>query len=203
MKFCFHLQLRKKHQFKKYKKSSHIINLFNHYDDKNSKHKQIEIPINESNNMTFINDGSSGDNREIVSKEIPTLIDEQQIANAQDKVDKLMNIITDTYEKTLVRNVRLEELDMRSTDLFHDAEKMKNMAHKMQDKFFWEDSKLTIHLEKKSFYYSLRILYDRNNCINICNCTRWSSCFDIYSKANKQLNVCVIVHSLFFIYILA
>ena len=53
-----------------------------------------------------------------------------------------MNIITDTYEKTLVRNLHLEELDMRSTDLFRDAEKMKNMAHKMQDKFFWEDSKV-------------------------------------------------------------
>jgi hypothetical protein len=149
MKFCFHLQLRKKNQFKKYKKSSHIVNLFN---DKNSRHEQIEIPINESNNMTFINDGS-GDDREIFSKEIPTLINEQQIANAQDKVDKLMNIITDTYEKTLVRNLRLEELDMRSTDLFRDAEKMKNMAHKMQDKFFWEDSKLIIHLRKKSSIY--------------------------------------------------
>jgi hypothetical protein len=148
MKFCFHLQLRKKNQFKKYKKSSHIINLFNHYNDKNSRYKQIEIPINESNNMSFMNDGSSGDN-----KEIPTLVDEQQIANAQDKVDKLMNIITDTYEKTLVRNVHLEELDMRSTDLFRDAEKMKNMAHKMQDKFFWEDSKLTIHLKSNLFYY--------------------------------------------------
>jgi hypothetical protein len=143
MKFCFRLQLRKKTQFKKYKKSSHIINLFNHYhNDNNYKREQIEIPINESNNnMIVVNDGSSGDDREMFPKEIPTLVDEQQIANAQDKVDRLMNIITDTYEKTLIRNLRLEELDMRSTDLFRDAEKMKNMAHKMQDKFFWEDSK--------------------------------------------------------------
>jgi hypothetical protein len=153
MKFCFRLQLRKKTQFKKYKKSSHIINLFNHYNnDNNYKREQIEIPINESNNnMIVVNDGSSGDDREMFPKEIPTLVDEQQIANAQDKVDRLMNIITDTYEKTLIRNLRLEELDMRSTDLFRDAEKMKNMAHKMQDKFFWEDSKLTITLKREVF----------------------------------------------------
>jgi hypothetical protein len=131
MKFCFRLQLRKKRQFKKYQTSSHIVNNDNH-----NRHEQIEIPINESNNMALVNDGS-GDDR----GEIPTLVDEQQIANAQEKVDRLMNIITDTYEKTLVRNLRLEELDMRSTDLFRDAEKMKNMAHKMQDKYFWEDSK--------------------------------------------------------------
>jgi hypothetical protein len=133
MKFCFHQQLRKK------KKSSQIINLFDQYDN-NREEQQIEIAINESNNMALVNDGS-GDERGIFSKQIPTPVDEQQIANAQDKVDRLMNIITDTYEKTLVRNLRLEELDMRSTDLFRDAEKMKNMAHKMQDKFFWEDSK--------------------------------------------------------------
>ena len=72
---------------------------------------------------------------------IPSPVDEQQIAHAQEKVDRLINIISDTYEKTLVRNLRLEDLDMRSSDLFRDAEKMKNMAHKMQDKFFWEDSK--------------------------------------------------------------
>ncbi|CAF0939425.1 unnamed protein product [Rotaria sp. Silwood1] len=100
------------------------------------------MPINESNqlsnNMSYANNGS-GDDRVKYFKQIPTPVDEQQIANAQDKVDRLMNIITDTYEKTLVRNLRLEELDMRSTDLFRDAEKMKNMAHKMHDKFFWED----------------------------------------------------------------
>ncbi|UJR30857.1 hypothetical protein I4U23_018372 [Adineta vaga] len=88
--------------------------------------------------MTLVNEGG-GDDRGKLFKQIPTPVDEQQIANAQDKVDRLMNAITDTYEKTLVRNLRLEELDMRSTDLFRDAEKMKNMAHKMQDKFFWED----------------------------------------------------------------
>jgi hypothetical protein len=93
--------------------------------------------MNESNNMALINDGSSGDNRTL----IPSPVDEQQIANAQEKVDRLMNIISETYEKTLTRNLHLEELDMRSSDLFRDAEKMKNMAHKMQDKFFWEDSK--------------------------------------------------------------
>jgi len=208
MKFCFRLQLRKKTQFKKYKKSSHIINLFNHYDnDNNYKHEQIEIPINESNNnMIVVNDGSSGDDREMFPKEIPTLVDEQQIANAQDKVDRLMNIITDTYEKTLIRNLRLEELDMRSTDLFRDAEKMKNMAHKMQDKFFWEDSKLIMDLKKqKYFYYLFRILYDRSNCIHIRNCTWWFSCSNIYSKTNKQLNpshlfVCIIVHCAFFLH---
>ena len=138
MKFCFRLQLRKKSQFKK---PSYNVGLFDHYDN----HQQIEIPINESNqlsnNMAFANDSGGGDDRGKFSKQIPTPIDEQQIANAQVKVDRLMNIITDTYEKTLVRNLRLEELDMRSTDLFRDAEKMKNMAHKMQDKFFWEDSK--------------------------------------------------------------
>jgi len=141
MKFCFRLRLRKKAQFKKYKKPKHIVSLFNYYDNnRHEQQQQIEIPINESNNMALMNDGS-GDDREKFSKQIPTPIDEQQIANAQMKVDRLMNVITDTYEKTLVRNLRLEELDVRSTDLFRDAEKMKNMAHKMQDKFFWEDSK--------------------------------------------------------------
>jgi hypothetical protein len=142
MKFCFRLRLRKKAQFKKSKKSKHIVSLFNHYDinNRHEQRQQIEIPINESNNMALTNDGS-GDDRGKFSKQIPTPIDEQQIANAQMKVDRLMNVITDTYEKTLVRNLRLEELDVRSTDLFRDAEKMKNMAHKMQDKFFWEDSK--------------------------------------------------------------
>jgi hypothetical protein len=96
--------------------------------------------MNESNNMTLINDSNgvgSGDDRTL----IPSPVDEQQIANAQEKVDRLMNIISETYERTLTRNIHLEELDMRSSDLFRDAEKMKNMAHKMQDKFFWEDSK--------------------------------------------------------------
>ncbi|CAF2499050.1 unnamed protein product [Rotaria sp. Silwood2] len=143
MKFCFRLRLRKKNQFKKYKKHSYVVNLFNHYDNhRQEQQKQIEMPINESNqlsnNMSYVNDGS-GDDRGKYFKQIPTPVDEQQISNAQDKVDRLMSIITDTYEKTLVRNLRLEELDMRSTDLFRDAEKMKNMAHKMHDKFFWED----------------------------------------------------------------
>jgi hypothetical protein len=128
MKFCFRHQLRKK-------------TLFNQYDNNRDEQENNISIINESNNMAFVNDGS-GDERNLFSKQIPTPVDEQQIANAQDKVDRLMNIITDTYEKTLVRNLRLEELDMRSTDLFRDAEKMKNMAHKMQDKFFWEDSKV-------------------------------------------------------------
>lgn len=146
MKFCFRLQLEKKHQLKKYKKSSHIINLFNNYNE-----QIFDSPIiNESNNMSLINDGSSGDDRDLFSKNIPTLVDEQQIANAQEKVDKLMNIISDTYEKTLVRNLHLEQLDIRSTDLFRDAEKMKNMAHKMQDKFFWDDSKSIIDWKKTS-----------------------------------------------------
>lgn len=143
MKFCFRLRLRKKTQLKKYKKSKHIVSLFNQHHTSRQE-QQIEIPINEcnqlSNNMALTNDGS-GDDRGKLYKQIPTPVDEQQIANAQNKVDRLMNVITDTYEKTLVRNLRLEELDMRSTDLFRDAEKMKNMAHKMQDKFFWEDSK--------------------------------------------------------------
>ena len=129
MKFCFRLQLRKRNRLKKFRTSSRVINLFNHYDH-----------MNESNNMTLINDtngGGGGDDRIL----IPSPVDEQQIANAQEKVDRLMNIISETYERTLTRNVHLEELDMRSSDLFRDAEKMKNMAHKMQDKFFWEDSK--------------------------------------------------------------
>ncbi|CAF0851060.1 unnamed protein product [Adineta ricciae] len=91
-----------------------------------------------SNNMSYVNDGG-GDDRSKLFQQLPTPVDEQQIASAQNKVNRLMNAITDTYERTLVRNLRLEELDMRSTDLFRDAEKMKNMAHKMQDKFFWED----------------------------------------------------------------
>ncbi|CAF0911122.1 unnamed protein product [Adineta steineri] len=151
MKFCFRLRLRKKNQFKKYKKSKHIVSLFNHYDNNNRHVQQIEIPINDynqlSNNMTLMNDGGGSgdvDDRRKFSKQIPTPVDEQQIANAQNKVDRLMNVITDTYEKTLIRNLRLEELDMRSTDLFRDAEKMKNMAHKMQDKFFWEDKYIMI-----------------------------------------------------------
>ncbi len=129
MKFCFRLQLRKRNRLKKSRISSRVINLFNHYDH-----------MNESNNMTLINDSNgvgSGDDRTL----IPSPVDEQQIANAQEKVDRLMNIISETYERTLTRNIHLEELDMRSSDLFRDAEKMKNMAHKMQDKFFWEDSK--------------------------------------------------------------
>ncbi|CAF4950979.1 unnamed protein product, partial [Rotaria magnacalcarata] len=150
MKFCFRLRLRKKNPFKKYKKSSYIVNLFNHYD--NNRHQQqqqqLEMPLNESNqlsnNMTYVNDivvggGGGDDDRGTFHRQIPTPIDENQIAKAQDKVDRLMSMIADTYERTLVRNIRLEELDMRSTDLFRDAEKMKNMAHKMHDKFFWED----------------------------------------------------------------
>ena len=146
MKFCFHLRLRKKNQFKKYKKSSRIVSLLNHndyYEQELPQQQLREVPINEpnqlSNNMAFANDGI-GDEHGKYFKQIPTPVDEQQIANAHDKVDRLMSIITDTYEKALVRNVRLEELDMRSTDLFRDAEKMKNMAHKMHDKFFWENS---------------------------------------------------------------
>jgi TolA-binding protein len=89
---------------------------------------------------------------------------EQQLTNAQDKVDRLMSIITDTYENTLVRNLRLEELDMRSTDLFRDAEKMKNMAHKMQDKFFWEDSKWKINnILKNSRWKETRVLLEFKN----------------------------------------
>jgi len=47
--------------------------------------------------------------------------------------------------------------------------------------------------------YLFRILFNRCNCINIRYCTWWSSCSDIYSKNNRQLNlcnlfVCVIVH---------
>ncbi|CAF3152624.1 unnamed protein product [Rotaria socialis] len=150
MKFCFRLRLRKKNQFKKYKKSSYIVNLFNHYDNhrqqQQQQQQQIEMPLNESNqlsnNMTYVNDSVvvvGGGDQGTLHRQIPTPIDEKQIAKAQDKVDRLMSIIADTYERTLVRNIRLEELDMRSTDLFRDAEKMKNMAHKMHDKFFWED----------------------------------------------------------------
>lgn len=142
MKFCFRLRLRKKNQFKKYQKS-YVFNQFNHYDHHMQQQQQSEMPINEpsqlSNNMALTIDGS-GDDQEKYFKQIPKPVDEQQIANAQEKVDRLINIITDTYEKTLIRNVHLEELDMRSTDLFRDAEKMKNMAHKIHDKFFWEDS---------------------------------------------------------------
>lgn len=90
--------------------------------------------------MALPNEGA-GDERGPLWTHIPTPVDEQQIANAQTKVDRLMHVISDAYEKTLVRNLRLEELDMRSTDLFRDAEKMKNMTTKMHDKFFWEDSK--------------------------------------------------------------
>lgn len=127
MKFCFRLQFRKRNQFKK---SSHTINLFHQYD-------RI-IPFNDSNNMALSTEGGGGGDDRIF---IPSPVDEQQIAHAQEKVDRLINVISDTYEKTLMRNLRLEDLDMRSSDLFRDAEKMKNMAHKMQDKFFWEDSK--------------------------------------------------------------
>jgi hypothetical protein len=140
MKFSFRLQLRKRNQLKKFQKSS--SHLFNHYDHIH-RNEQIEIPMNESNNMALINDRSGGDDR----TQIPSPVDEQQIAHAQEKVDRLMNIISETYEKTLTRNLHLEELDIRSSDLFRDAEKMKNMAHKMQDKFFWEDSKLFLTIK--------------------------------------------------------
>jgi len=125
MKFCFRLQLRKKKQLKPYKKFSHLTHLFNPIEQ-----------INDNSCHPFSHN-SSGD----YHMQIPSLVDEQQIANAQEKVDRLMTILAETYEKTLVRNLHLEDLDVRSSDLFRDAEKMKNMAHKMQDKFFWEDSK--------------------------------------------------------------
>jgi hypothetical protein len=166
MKFCFHLRLRKKSQLKKSKRSPHIrASLFNRYDD--NRPQEMERPIDEtnqlSNNMAYANDGS-GDDRGKLFKQIPTPVDEQQITNAQDKVDRLMSIITDTYENTLVRNLRLEELDMRSTDLFRDAEKMKNMAHKMQDKFFWEDSKWKINnILKNSRWKETRVLLEFKN----------------------------------------
>ena len=96
------------------------------------------MPI--SNNMSPMNDGGGGDERPKLWRTIPPPVNEQQIANAQMKVDHLVHLINETYEKTLLRNLHLENLDMRSSDLFRDAEKMKNMAHKMQDKFFWEDS---------------------------------------------------------------
>lgn len=129
MKFCFRLQLKKKRQLKRYRKSSHLIHLFD------PSQRPIDDTYQLSNNMTHAIDSSAGD-----QGYIPSLVDEQQIANAQEKVDRLMTVLAETYEKTLVRNLHLEDLDMRSSDLFRDAEKMKNMAHKMQDKFFWEDS---------------------------------------------------------------
>ena len=125
MKFNFRARLQKKNQLKTSKYRSTFV-----------RHDSHQL----SNNMSYVNDGG-GDDRNKLFQQLPTPVNEQQIANAQNKVNRLMNAITDTYEKTLVRNLRLEELDMRSTDLFRDAEKMKNMAHKMQDKFFWEDSK--------------------------------------------------------------
>lgn len=141
MKFCFRLQYRKRNQFKTSSRSSHTINLIHQYEDR-------ILPFNDSNNMALSTEGAGGDDRIL----IPSPVDEQQIAHAQEKVDRLMNIISDTYEKTLVRNLRLEDLDMRSSDLFRDAEKMKNMAHKMQDKFFWEDSKCLKIFSEQIFY---------------------------------------------------
>lgn len=152
MKFCFRLQLRKRNQLKKFVKSSPPIHLFHPYDQ---DHRRI-VPLNESNNMSLTNEsgggGGGGDDRIFV----PSPVDEQQIANAQEKVDRLMNMISETYEKTLVRNLHLEDLDMRSSDLFRDAEKMKNMAHKMQDKFFWEDS--TFILSNEILFQTIIIL---------------------------------------------
>jgi hypothetical protein len=158
MKFCIRLRLRKTTQFKYKKYSRSIRNRWNstHIDNDNNNddavhdypqsHQQhVELSVDKlnqlSNNMTHVVDNSSGDARRQYLKDIPSPVNEQQIVNAQTKVDRLMNLISDTYEKTLVRNLRLEELDVRSTDLFRDAEKMKNMAQKMHDKFFWEDSK--------------------------------------------------------------
>ena len=140
MKFRFRLRLRKAVR----QRSRHALGRLHHQnEDEASCQQPIELQIDEiqqqSNNMAHINDGS-GDEQSRLWKQLPSPVDEQQIANAQAKVDRMMTLISDTYEKTLVRNLRLEELDMRSTDLFRDAEKMKNMAHKMQDKFFWEDS---------------------------------------------------------------
>jgi hypothetical protein len=157
MKLSFRLRSRKKNLFKRPKKSKHTVSLFNHHRPEPCR----EIVPNEcqplSNNMAVANEGG-GDERGQFWQQIPTPVDEQQIANAQNKVDRLMHVISDAYEKTLVRNLRLEELDMRSTDLFRDAEKMKNMAHKMQDKFFWEDS------ESASFHLfdELRIVVNRS-----------------------------------------
>lgn len=152
MKFCFRLQLRKRNQLKKFvKSSSPSVDLFHSYD--HNHHRNVFV--NESNNMSLTNEsgggGAGGDDRLF----IPTPVDEQQIANAQEKVDRLINIISETYEKTLVRNLHLEDLDMRSSDLFRDAEKMKNMAHKMQDKFFWEDSKCHLSLSLSIEFFSL------------------------------------------------
>ena len=124
MKFRLRLRLRKTFR-KKMKKKISSISRFQ--------------PIPLSNNMSQINDGS-GDERQKLWRTVPSPVNEQRIANAQMKVDHLMNLINETYEKTLIRNLHLEDLDVRSSDLFRDAEKMKNMAHKMQDKFFWEDS---------------------------------------------------------------
>ena len=110
--------------------------------------------------MAQTTDGRGDDDRGKLRPQIPAPVDEQQIIDAQHKVDRLMTMIAETYETTLVRNVRLEDLDMRSTDLFRDAEKMKNMAHKMHDKFFWQDSKskawcavraVIVHNEDRSF----------------------------------------------------
>lgn len=119
MKFRLRLRLRKKSRAK-------------------MKSRLPALPL--SNNMSPGNDGGGGDDRQKLWRTVPPPVNEQQIANAQMKVDHLINLINDTYEQTLVRNLHLENLDMRSSDLFRDAEKMKNMAHKMQDKFFWEDS---------------------------------------------------------------
>lgn len=107
-----------------------------------------------SNNMSSqqLNDGS-GDEREKIWRTIPSPVNEQRIANAQMKVDRLMNLVNDTYEKTLMRNLHLEDLDSRSNDLFRDAEKMKNMAHKMHEKFFWQDSKSKCESIRKNFSF--------------------------------------------------
>lgn len=136
MKFRLRLHLKKKSLWKKKNSSRPLVV----QRTRSSIHSFDRVPFEQSNNMSQINDGS-GDDRQKLWRTIPKPVNEQQIANAQMKVDQLMNLISDTYEKTLIRNLRLEDLDMRSTDLFRDAEKMKNMAHKMHDKFFWEDSK--------------------------------------------------------------
>lgn len=104
--------------------------------------------------MAQTNNGSGDDDRAKLRSPIPAPVDEQQIIDAQNKVDRLMTMIAETYETSLVRNVRLEDLDMRSTDLFRDAEKMKNMAHKMHDKFFWQESKSNARYAIRPFVVS-------------------------------------------------
>lgn len=185
MKFRFRLRLRKAGS-KRSRPTLGRLQYLHHQDEDEQSHQtpialQIDETHQQSNNMAHINDGS-GDDQSRLWKEIPSPVDEQQIANAQAKVDRMMTLISDAYEKTLVRNLRLEELDVRSTDLFRDAEKMKNMAHKMQDKFFWEDSELirwNVIFRKRSFI--LRILFIRGHRFRVCNCTRWSAGLGIYS----------------------